>query len=37
MVPSSYVQSSKEDALIYIGEALAAWKSTPGAIAWFNE
>jgi hypothetical protein len=36
-VPSTYVQGSNEEAQIYISEGLAAWKSTPGAIEWFNE
>jgi tetratricopeptide (TPR) repeat protein len=35
--PDSYSLGSDEEAQIYAGEASAAWKSTPGAVAWLRK
>jgi hypothetical protein len=33
-LPDSYSLGSRHEAICYIGNALCAWKSTPGAITW---
>jgi tetratricopeptide (TPR) repeat protein len=35
--PGSYSPGDESEALNYIGSFLAAWKSTPGAVAWLRE
>jgi hypothetical protein len=35
--PGMYSPGSEEEAILYAGEALPAWKSTPGATAWLRE
>ena len=36
-LPGYYSRGDESEALNYIGSFLAAWKSTPGAIAWLRE
>lgn len=35
--PGAYGMGTKEEAVIYVDEALRAWKETPGAIGWLNQ
>jgi tetratricopeptide (TPR) repeat protein len=35
--PGSYSPGDESEALNYLGSFLAAWKSTPGAVAWLRE
>jgi tetratricopeptide (TPR) repeat protein len=35
--PGSYSPGDESEALNYLGTFLAAWKSTPGAVAWLRE
>ncbi len=37
MTPDSYSPGSKEEAIIYVDEAMRAWKETPGALAWLMQ
>ncbi len=35
--PDSYSLGSREEAVIYVDEALRAWKETPGALLWLDQ
>jgi tetratricopeptide (TPR) repeat protein len=35
--PDMYSIGSREEAVLYTGDSLSIWRSTPGALTWFNE
>ncbi|MHC5539844.1 DUF6930 domain-containing protein [Singulisphaera rosea] len=35
--PDSYSFGAESEAILYVGNALGGWKSTPGALAWLKE